>query len=154
MTYTIIPATTDHGILLNVSLCEADREELAASQAQPLGAVMHGIFDSVAPVTILDKHGSIAAIAGVVHVSDALGAPWMLSTDATKTEPLAFVRQAREWVDQQLTTYERLAHQVYRHNHNHIRLLKLLGFEVEEPRHSSQLFLPFSQCAYLPPSSV
>jgi len=154
MTYTIIPATTDHGILLNVSLCEADREELAASQTQPLGAVMRGIFDSVAPVTILDRRGSIAAIAGVVHVSDALGAPWMLSTDAAKTEPLAFVRQAREWIDQQLTTYERLAHQVYRHNHDHIRLLKLLGFEVEEPRHSSQLFLPFSQCVHLLPSSV
>ena len=147
MTYTIIPSTTDHGILLNVSLCEADREELAASQAQPLGAVMRGIFDSVAPVTILDKHGNIAAIAGVVHVSDVLGAPWMLSTDATKTYPLAFVRQAREWVDQQLTTYERLAHQVYRYNHDHIRLLKLLGFKVGEPKNHSQLFLPFERCA-------
>jgi len=148
VTYTIIPATTDHGILLNVSLCEADRKELAASQAQPLGAVMHGIFDSVAPVTILDKHGSIAAIAGVVHVSDALGAPWMLSTDATKTEPLAFVRQAREWVDHQLTAYERLAHQVYRYNHDHIRLLKLLGFKVGEPKNRSHLFLPFERCVY------
>ena len=154
MTYTIVPATADHGILLNVSLCAADLEELAASQAQPLGAVMHGIFDSVAPVAILDKRGSIAAIAGVVRVSDALGAPWMLSTDATKTEPLAFVRQAREWVQAELAIYGKLAHQVYRHNHDHIRLLKLLGFEVEEPSHRSQLFLPFSQCAYLPPSSV
>jgi len=146
VTYTIIPATTDHGILLNVSLCEADREELAVSQAQPLGAVMRGIFDSVAPVTILDKHGNIAAIAGVVHVSDVLGAPWMLSTDATKTEPLTFVRQAREWVDQQLTTYERLAHRVYRYNHDHIRLLKLLGFKVGEPKNHSHLFLPFERC--------
>jgi hypothetical protein len=70
----------------------------------------------------------------------------MLSTDACKTEPLAFIKQARPWIREQLEAYGTLRHEVYRHNHAHIKLLRLLGFTVESPRHASQLFLPFSQC--------
>lgn len=147
MSYTIVPARAHHAALLHGQLSKADREELAVAQITPIVAICRGIRDSASPVAIFDKHGYIAAIAGVVPILDG-GAPWMLSSDAAKTEPLAFVRQAQEWVREEETYYTLLKHQVYRHNHSHIRLLKLLGFKVEEPRHSSQLFLPFSRsCA-------
>jgi hypothetical protein len=151
--YTLTPATIDHAIQLHAYICDADREELRVTQSQPLEAICRGIFDSANPVSIWDKHGHIAAIAGVVpvDVSEApgYGSPWMLSTDAAKTQPVAFVRQARQWVQEELKTWGILAHQVYRHNHDHIRLLRLLGFQVEEPKadHPLQLFLPFHQCA-------
>lgn len=144
MSYTIVPARVHHAALLHGQLSKADREELAVTQSIPLEAICRGIKDSEYPVAVLDKHGDIAAIAGVVPIIDG-GAPWMLSTDAAKTEPLAFVRQAQEWVCKELGYWTTLKHHVYRHNHSHIRLLKLLGFKVEEPRHSSQLFLPFSR---------
>jgi hypothetical protein len=143
VSYTIVPATLEHVIQLNAYLCDADREELAVTQSPPLEAITRGFFDSRDPVAIFDRHGKIAAIAGVVPVGLWEAAPWMLSTDASKTQPVAFVRQAREWVQDQLKIYRVLSHEVYRHNDDHIRLLKLLGFKVEEPRHSSQLFLPF-----------
>lgn len=148
MSYTIRPATTDDAIRLHAYLCEADKEELAVTQQQPLEAITRGVFDSADPVSIWDKHGHIAAIAGVVPVSGQFGSPWMLSTDASKTEPVAFVKQARHWVRWELGIYGHLAHEVYRHNHAHIKLLKLLGFTVEEPRHPLQLFLPFHQCVH------
>lgn len=150
MSYTIIPATIDHAIRLHAFLSEDDREELRVTQSQPLEAITRGVFDSDAPVAIFDRHGAIAAIAGVVTVpteGGRFGAPWMLSTDAAKTEPMAFVRQAREWVENKLEAYGLLQHQVYRYNTSHIKLLKLLGFKVEEPRedYPLQLFLPFSR---------
>lgn len=150
MSYLIRPATIHDAIQLHVYLTEDDKEELRVSQAQPLEAITRGVFDSRSPVAILDRHGKIAAIAGVVPVGLFEGAPWMLSTDAAKTEPLAFVRQARRWVKEELKIYNRLQHQVYRHNESHIRLLKLLGFTVEPPMddYPLQLFLPFHQsCA-------
>jgi hypothetical protein len=152
VSYTILPATIGDAIFLNAYLCEADLEELRVAKVQPLAAITRGICDSRAPVAIFDKHRDIAAIAGVVEIpsEDGIwGSPWMLSTDAAKTEPVAFVRQARQWVREELSLYGRLAHEVYRHNHSHIRLLRLLGFTVEEPKadHPFQLFLPFHQCA-------
>lgn len=146
MTYTITPACLGDAVALFSNLSLPDREELAVSGSRPFEAIWKGIMTSAAPKAIYDRHGHIAAIAGVVPVSKALGAPWMLSTEAAKTEPLAFVRQSREWVREQLTLYPCLAHQVYRHNYPHIKLLRLLGFEVEAPTSQLQLFLPFVQC--------
>jgi hypothetical protein len=139
------------GIVLNYNLSLNDKEEIKASQLEPLRAICFGIMDSDRPVAIFDREGTLAAIAGVVPVTDDIGAPWMLSTPAAKTEPRAFVRQARAWVNEQLDTYQLLQHKVYRHNHAHIKLLRLLGFTIEEPRSSTQLFLDFHQsCAPQP----
>jgi hypothetical protein len=150
MSYTLFPAELEDALGLYSCLSAPDLEELKVSQVQPFEAIWIGIQASTAPVAIYDRDGSIAAIAGVVRVSEALGAPWMLSTEAAKTEPIAFVKQAREWVKEQLTIYPVLAHQVYRHNYPHIKLLRLLGFEVESPTSPLQLFLPFTQCVVQP----
>lgn len=147
MSYTIIPAELSDARALLVGLSKPDLEELSVSGVLPFQAIWEGLQASAAPVAIYDKHGTIAAIAGVVTVSESLGAPWMLSSEAAKTEPLAFVKQAREWVNDQLKIYPVLAHQVYCRNHPHIKLLRLLGFKVEAPTSNLQLFLPFSQCA-------
>jgi hypothetical protein len=147
MSYTLFPAKLKDALGLYSCLSVPDLEELKVSQVQPFEAIWTGIRASTAPVAIYDGAGSIAAIAGVVCVSEAVGAPWMLSTEAAKTEPIAFVKQARKWVEEQLTIYPVLTHQVYRHNHPHIKLLRLLGFEVESPTSPLQLFLPFVQCA-------
>ena len=149
MTYTIVSACLEDALGLFSNLSLPDREELEVSGSRPFEAIWTGILTSAAPKAIYDKHDRIAAIAGVVPVSRGLGAPWMLSTEAAKTEPLAFVRQSRDWVDEQLTLYPRLAHQVYRHNYPHIKLLRLLGFEVEAPTSQLQLFLPFERCVSL-----
>lgn len=150
MSYTILPADLVDAHALFFHLSTSDREELEVSQVRPFEAIWTGIQSSADPKAIYDKHDRIAAIAGVVPMSDTLGAPWMLSTDAAKTEPIAFVKQAREWVEEQLTIYPVLAHQVYRHNYPHIKLLRLLGFEVETPTSPLQLFLPFVQCVHQP----
>lgn len=147
MTYLLRPATVSDGVLLRCNLSKADAEELQVNQTEPLRAICLGILDSDAPVSIWDRKGDLAAIAGVVPVTDDIGAPWMLSTPAVKTEPQAFVRQARAWVNEQLDTYQLLQHKVYRHNHAHIKLLRLLGFTIVEPTSSTQLFLAFHQCA-------
>ena len=150
MSYTLLSADLVDAHALFFDLSTPDREELKVSQVQPFEAIWRGIQASAEPIAIYDKHDRIAAIAGVVPMSEALGAPWMLSTEAAKTEPIAFVKQAREWVESQLSIYPTLAHQVYRHNYPHIKLLRLLGFEVESPTSPLQLFLPFVQCVHQP----
>lgn len=148
MSYTLRSADLVDAHALFFGLSTPDREELEVSKVRPFEAIWRGIQASTDPLAIYDKHNRIAAIAGVVRVSDALGSPWMLSTEAAKTEPIAFVKQAREWVESQLAIYPTLAHQVYRHNYPHIKLLRLLGFEVESPTSPLQLFLPFVQCVH------
>ena len=69
----------------------------------------------------------------------------MLTTRFAGTEPVSFVKQAKEWVTQQLCQYQLLSHKVYRYNLNHIRLLKLLGFRISKPLHATALFLEFHQ---------
>jgi hypothetical protein len=146
MSYTLRPADLVDAHALFFHLSDYDRAELMVSQVMPFEAIWMGVQSSADPRAIYDKHDHIAAIAGVVPVSETLGAPWMLSTEAAKTEPIAFVKQARKWVEDQLAIYPVLAHQVYRHNYPHIKLLRLLGFEVESPTSPLQLFLPFAQC--------
>lgn len=147
MSYIIDPATVQDGITLFYGLIPADREELEAITMDPLSGLLQGIKDSLRPVSIFDRERRLAAIAGVVPMDGhtEVGAPWMLSTAFARTEPHAFVKQAREWVEEELLQYDLLRHEVYRHNRSHIRLIRMLGFTVDKPSHGSQLFLPFYQ---------
>jgi hypothetical protein len=147
MAYTIRPATLGDALILKEGLTSADAEELQAAQVPPLRAITQGIRHSLSPVSVFDKDEHLAAIAGVVPQDPQClrGAPWMLTTRFAGTEPIAFVKQAKKWVDHELTQFPVLEHQVYRHNTAHIRLLSLLGFTVLAPSSYGQLFLKFFQ---------
>ena len=149
MAYTIRPATLNDALTLKAGLAPADAAELQASQVLPLDAITASLRDSLRPVSVFDKNGRLAAIAGVVPMDarSQVGAPWMLTTRFANTEPVAFVKQAKAWVDEQLHQYLVLAHQVYVFNTQHIKLLQILGFKVDPPKNrpASLLFLPFAQ---------
>jgi hypothetical protein len=147
MAYTIRPATLGDALTLKEGLTQADAEELQAAQVPPLRAITQGIRHSLSPVSVFDKDDHLAAIAGVVPQDDVclVGAPWMLTTTFSGTEPVAFVKQAQQWVDEEKRKFSYLKHHVYRHNYQHIKLLKILGFAVIQPSSPHQLFLPFFQ---------
>lgn len=149
MAYTTREPLERDAAELAENLTPADREELSVQGLQPLTIIQLGIRHSLLPVSIIDRGGNLAGIAGTVpygHTFDR-GAPWLLTTPYCKTEPLAFVKQAREWVNSQLSIFPELSHEVYVRNIDHHRLLKLLGFTIDPPRDSFSLFLPFHQCA-------
>lgn len=156
MAYTIKPAVLDDAKHLQWILTQADREEIQVSQTTPLSALVSGIRNSDRPVAVWDKFNRLAAVAGVIPQDPygITGAPWMLSSKFAGTEPLAFVRQAKQWVADEEEYFQVLQHQVYRHNIRHVRLLKLLGFKIYEPRIGSQLFLRFEKLCASPPQSV
>lgn len=145
MSYTLQRATLKDALLLNARLTVADRQELHAGDHVPLESIIWGLEHSLRPLSIFDKEGRLAAIAGVVpqdrHFFE--GAPWMLTTDSAGTEPIAFVKQAQEWVDTQSSQFKVLRNEVYKHNMKHVRLLRILGFTVDEPKLPTQQFLPF-----------
>ena len=51
---------------------------------------------------------------------------WMLCTEDSSKSPIAFVREARRWVDSLPNPY--LMNVADMRNESHIKLLKLLGF--------------------------
>ena len=132
MAYTLHPATLNDALTLNAGLTKADRDELRAGEHEPLESIIWGIKHSLRPLAIFDKDRHLAAIAGVVPQDRffLVGAPWMLTTRFTRTEPVAFVKQSQEWVDGQLSHYKVLQNTVWRNNSDHIRLLRHLGFSV------------------------
>lgn len=70
-----------------------------------------------------------AAVAGVVPDGDRSGLVWLLTTDAVRTSPLSFVKQAKYWVDSKKSQYYLLHNIADARNINHLKLLKLLGFK-------------------------
>jgi hypothetical protein len=158
MAYTSKPATIQDGIGLAMLLTPADREELAASQLDPEDSILQGIHSSLQAISIFDRDGFLAGIAGVVPLDQYgwEGSPWLLTTSYCRTEPVSFVKQAKGWVSEQLQQFQCLKHQAYKRNYHHLRLLKMLGFKVG-PEHPSSLFVPFELCAHQlpqPSSSV
>lgn len=145
MSYTLQPATLRDALTLNARLTGADRQELRAGGHEPLESIIWGLEHSMRPTSVFDREGRLAGIAGTVpQDSDFLvGSPWLLTTDSAGTEPLSFVKQAQAWVDGQITHYRILRNEVYKHNMKHVRLLRILGFTVDEPKLPTQQFLPF-----------
>jgi hypothetical protein len=129
----IVPAEPRHISHLGKRLRAEDRAEL---QAMGIGcckalwqSYRHSIFSRVALVD-----GELAAAWGMAGCPlGRVGQPWLLTAEPVERAKVAFVREAREEVAKMLSICPSLYGYVDARYRKAIRLLEMLGFEVDEP---------------------
>lgn len=100
--------------------------------------------------------GTPAGLAGVVPDAEQIGCVWLLTTDAVRQVPLAFVRAARYWLNSLSSQYVMLHNIADPRNTTHMKLLKHLGFKrlsyvpVGDRNHTFVEFAKLLPCASLP----
>lgn len=103
---------------------KAEVEDIGQLSDVPFGALASEHF------TYFEFGGAPAGIAGIVRLSPTEGQIWMLCTPQISAKPLAFVRQAKEWLSSVEREYKLLWNYADARNHVHHKLLKHLGFKA------------------------
>lgn len=137
--FVIVPATVEHVYELAETLREADRREILNLGINVKKALWRGFRNSVMCRTAL-LDAKVAAIwglgvglrAGVSPLSD-LGVPWLHTSAAIEVMPIAAVKLAKAEVAAMRAYRSRLESYVAADYAKAIRLIKLLGFAVEQP---------------------
>lgn len=133
MTWGVEPAHPRHINYLARRMREADVIEVEATGQAPKQSLRSSLRASTFAVTVT-KEGRPVAMLGVAPVSlvEGKGAPWMLGTDEIKTGARQFVKWGPGLVKMMQQEFPRLENMVGSHNRPAIRVLMLLGFEVDD----------------------
>lgn len=114
---------------------QADQDEIwASSNALPLPGLIESLrlshFSSVAVI-----NGEPIAVFGLVitQILGGVGVPWLLGTNAIDKHFRIFVRQAFILVDEMSRKCSTLVNYVHAENLKSVKLLKAVGFTVDEP---------------------
>lgn len=135
MNYIIRAAHIDDAASIAPLLREADKREIAASTGvDPLSALQSSFCISTEVYLACRPDDTPLAIFGIgPNSSDAgVGIPWMVGTEEMIHYAIPLVRDARRWVDHQLTTYLYLTNYVDSRNSVHLKWLRHIGFYIDE----------------------
>ena len=113
---------------------EIDKLECKATGREPIHALEHGIRSSLWSFTAISSMP--VAIIGVFPVNITLGAgiPWMLGTEEVYDRGRELLTYGPKVVSLMHRTFDRLENIVSADNDRAIRLLRKLGFTVEDER--------------------
>jgi hypothetical protein len=121
--FKIRPATRDDVADIALNLRSDDyREVVEGAGLNPVLSISLSISSGSA-IVFDTPDGKAAGVDGV----DASGCIWMLCTDKIEQYPIAFVRQARSWIDS--LPHKLLYNKADIRNTVHLKLLKHLGFK-------------------------
>lgn len=146
---TIVPVEPSHVLAVARTMRKADRDEVAASDAQePLQALQDSIDASEGCATFLID-GEPAAIFGVrVLRADFLGEPvacvaWMLTSEVVNRHPILFAKSSRVVVPMLLERYGCLHNAIDARYGAALRWAEWVGFTVHPPEPFGAAGLPF-----------
>lgn len=136
--YTVEPATPEHVYALAAKLRPEDCAEIVGSGNSPKKALWRGYRNSVMCETAM-VDGEIAAMWGLcvgfvpgLSLLGNIGRPWLLTSAAVERVPFAVVREARRAVTGMLTVKPMLENYVLASYTRAVRLVRLVGFTVDE----------------------
>lgn len=131
----IIPADISHAATIAERMRDEDVAEVwASSRSTPLDAITHSLSQSVEAWTAT-VDGRPEVIFGVadVNILTAMGAPWLLGTDAVVKHNRQFLRRSIWWREKLFSNYETLRNFVHEDNVVSKRWLEWLGFTLFDP---------------------
>ena len=130
----IVPCTMAHMDALADSLRLLDIEELQAQGKGPRAVLRASIKGSLWCRTYL-YDGEVAAMMGLGGVAmDDLGRPWFLTSDVIyRPNAWTVVKECRKGVALMLELKPRLENYVLAKYEQAVRLLRILGFSLDEP---------------------
>lgn len=132
---TIIPAGMYHVASIAARMRAEDVAEVwASSRSTPRGALMRSLGQSSEAWTALID-GQPEVMFGVMdlNILTAMGAPWLLGTDAVVTHNRQFLRRSVWWREKLFERYDSLRNLVHDDNVVSKRWLKWLGFTLYDP---------------------
>ncbi len=144
----IVPTTPQHLRDLAINLRAEDKAEILAFGLTPEQALWRAFKSAVIKKTAFID-GQISAVWGCIGVFIGhTGRPFLLTTPQVyKVSPLKFARIYLSEVKEMLTIYEKLSSIVDAEYASAIRLLNIVGFDVEEPEpmgRDKKMFRKFS----------
>jgi hypothetical protein len=130
---TIRDSTVCDVYALASNLRPADRAEVEALGISPRDGIRRSYRHAILRRTYL-IHGEIAAMSGLggAMLSDE-GNPWLMTTPLVETVPVAFVKIARNQLDDMLVQRKFLWNYVQFSYERARRLLEVLGFVLDPP---------------------
>jgi hypothetical protein len=131
----IVLAKAAHIRTIAKRMRKADRDEvLAASGKTPFEALAYSLRkSSIAYTGLINGQPEVMFGVGDINILNAVGAPWLLGTDAVERNYLAFLRRSVVWKRFFLERYAVLRNLVDARNTVSIRWLRWLGFTFSEP---------------------
>lgn len=137
--YHVVPTTADHIGRLAPLLRPEDIAEVTGSGNNVKRSLWRGFRHSILCETaIID--GEVAAmwglcISGIVGASPLgdLGRPWLLTSALVEKIPFGVVRESKRAVSRMLTVKPILENQVLSSYTRAVRMLRMVGFTVDEP---------------------
>lgn len=131
----IVPATADHAWILGRGLRAADVREVGCLGQMPHAAVFWSYRRALIRKTAL-VDGEVAAMWGVVGAPlGMVGTPWLLTGPASeRVSALTFARIYQAEALGMLRLFPKLENYVDASYTGAVRLLKLAGFTLDEPK--------------------
>lgn len=117
-----------------LQLKEADKEEVRASTGLlPNHALLKAVCVS-SEVYKTTVGGRIIAVHGVSTLGSGIGVPWFLSSEESRSYPVAVARHAKRFINHLFhhSNYTVLMNFVWAQHEESIRLLSWLGFTISE----------------------
>jgi len=135
MSYYIRVARYDDAAVIAPLLREADKREIAANSGLAPEVALKESYATSSEIRLAcHSDGTPIAIFGIGPnpLQETMGIPWMVGTDELAKHSLPLVRDARKWVERQLSTYPILSNFVDSRNTTHLRWLRHIGFHIDE----------------------
>ena len=127
---------TDEGIqYIADNMRQDDIDEVwRCNQMTPHDALSESIKASEESYMII-INGEPVGVFGVVSpgMMNIAGVPWMLGTEGVVQHVTVFIRRTSEVIDRMLVKYGQLYNYVDTKNKKSIRMLRLIGFKIEDP---------------------
>lgn len=142
---TIVPAGEDHIASIAERMRDEDRAEVwASSRSTPYQALDHSLKQSSQAWTaLIDDQAEVMFGVMDLNILTAMGAPWLLGTDAVVTHNRQFLRRSLWWRGKLLEQYDVLKNFVHDDNVVSKRWLQWLGFTLHDPIRAGASGEPF-----------
>lgn len=129
----IVPATPAHLIELRKNMRPADRQEMLNYGGCMRRLLWQTYHDTLEPKAVL-VDGKVAGVFGCIGtVIGMVGKPWWLSTPIADAYPIPLALLYRQEVRKMLENYDMLENWVDSTYDKSIRLMKIIGFNVDPP---------------------
>ena len=120
----------DDIVSLAPNLRYEDVREVETLGRTPEQALLNGYMYGKMCRSIIDKHGHVVGMYGVVPVDDKTGLVWMLGSKGLKKIAIAFLKESRTEVEKMNNLLPHLWNIIDSRNELHLKWLKWCGFKI------------------------
>ena len=120
----------DDIVSLAPNLRYEDKREVETLGSTSEKSLLNGYLHAQVCRSIIDRHGQVVGMYGVVPADDKTGLVWMLGSEGLKKIKIAFLKESRSEVNGMNTLLPHLWNIIDSRNELHLKWLKWCGFKI------------------------